>query len=133
MTKQPIYTADCIARVKDRFVVIERLTEPKGFAFPGGKQDPNEILSETIVREYPEETGLSVAIQGVIGAFADHDRDPRGWYVTTLFYGSATGTVRAEQGKTRVHLFTESEIANRLPRFVLGHDKLWAAYKAHYS
>ena len=55
----PIYCADVVARYGNgRIVIVDRLSSMKGFALPGGKQEGSELLSETAIREFREETGL---------------------------------------------------------------------------
>jgi ADP-ribose pyrophosphatase YjhB (NUDIX family) len=128
MSQKPIVCADAIARYGSGIVVIERLSSLPGLALPGGKQDPGETLSETIVREVWEETGLRFVIEGVLGTYADPKRDPRGRYVSTVFSGIACGTVRDEGGKTRVLILTEQEIRDRKDRFVLDHFRMLEEY-----
>lgn len=119
-----------IARYGDRFVVIERLSFPTGLAFPGGKQDQGETLSTTAVREYREETGLEFSPEGVLSTHAEHERDPRDWYVTTVFFGIACGTPRSETNKTRVLFLTKDELSLQQERLVLGHKRMWQEYLA---
>ncbi len=44
---------------EDRFLVLERATNPPGWAPPGGRCEPPESPNATVVRELREETGLS--------------------------------------------------------------------------
>jgi ADP-ribose pyrophosphatase YjhB (NUDIX family) len=45
-----------------RFLLIRRINPPSAdlFAFPGGRGEPGETPAETAVREFFEETGISV-------------------------------------------------------------------------
>ena len=128
-----IRCADIIARRDDAFVVIERLSEPKGLAFPGGKIEPGETPHECVAREFGEETGFSVEVGGVVGFYDDARRDPRGRYVSTVLHGTARGTPRAEPGKTRVHCMTREEIFARHREFVADHFRMFGDYLSHVS
>ncbi len=129
MDKQKIiYSADVIARLggpSGPFVIVERLGSMKGFALPGGKQDPGEALSATAVREFYEETGLSLEVFGVLGTFAETGRDPRGHYISTVFLGIAYGQPQGEEGKTRVLLMTEDDIRTHKNTFVFDHFSIF--------
>jgi len=55
-----------------RCLLLKRSTGSKGnpgkWELPGGKIDPGESLDEALLREVAEETGLTISIQGVVGA-----------------------------------------------------------------
>ncbi len=126
--EKTIYCADIIAFYDNKLVVIERLSALPGFALPGGKQDPGETLWETALREMSEETALTLSIRGVLGTYAEKDRDPRGNYVSTVFTGTATGTIRDEPGKTRVHLCTKEEALRLEKQYISGHYNFMEDY-----
>ena len=56
----PRVAVSCIVRRQDRFLLVRRaLGQAAGdFAFPGGKVESGERLSEAVVRELREETSL---------------------------------------------------------------------------
>lgn len=128
-----IYCADIIAHwngLPNEFVVIERLSSVRGLAFPGGKQELGETLSETAERELTEETGLAFTPISVLGTYAADGRDPRGRYVSTTFVGNATGTTRNEDGKTRTIILTKDQILERKDEFAFDHFKMFTDYLA---
>jgi len=61
-----------IADNRDRIPAIRRSMDSKQFKhawdLPGGKVDPGENFDVALVREVLEETGLTVALEGVAGA-----------------------------------------------------------------
>ena len=123
-----IICADVIARYGSSIVIIERLGRVPGLALPGGKQDPGETLSMTAERELFEETGLRFIVDGVLGTYAEPERDPRGHYISTVFTGVAWGELQAEPGKTRIVLMDESEIYSDEGRFVFDHFQILEEY-----
>jgi ADP-ribose pyrophosphatase YjhB (NUDIX family) len=120
---QIIYCADAIAYHQDegKIVIVQRLSTVPGLALPGGKRENNESLSETISREFSEETGLIFIPRGIWCTYAESGRDPRGNYVSTVFYGTARGVPKDENGKTKVILMERDIILASLDRFVFDH------------
>lgn len=72
--------ADALIIEGGRVVLMRREFEPfKGkWAIPGGFLENGESLEGCCVREAKEETGLDVEIEGLLGAFSEPVRDPRG-------------------------------------------------------
>jgi 8-oxo-dGTP diphosphatase len=58
---------------KGRFLLMQRSSKSKGWPgkweFPGGKVDRGEELTDALVREWKEETGLLVVPEACIDAF----------------------------------------------------------------
>jgi ADP-ribose pyrophosphatase YjhB (NUDIX family) len=56
---------------KNQILLVKRTTRPfEGFwALPGGRNEPNETVEQTIIREVKEETGLDVQIVCKIGEY----------------------------------------------------------------
>jgi ADP-ribose pyrophosphatase YjhB (NUDIX family) len=55
-----------------RLLMIRR-TDNDLYAIPGGAQEIGETISQTVVREVSEETGITVDITGLIGVYSDPD------------------------------------------------------------
>jgi ADP-ribose pyrophosphatase YjhB (NUDIX family) len=53
-----------------RLLMIRR-TDNDLYAIPGGAQEIGETISQTVVREVSEETGISVDVTGLIGVYSD--------------------------------------------------------------
>jgi ADP-ribose pyrophosphatase YjhB (NUDIX family) len=52
-------------------ILMIRRTDNDRYAIPGGAQDVGETLTQTVVREVEEETGLTVEVTGLIGIYSD--------------------------------------------------------------
>ena len=123
-----VLCADVIAKLGESFVVVERLSSLRGLAFPGGKVDAGETELEAVKREFFEETGLVLTMEGFLGLYGKPGRDPRGNYVSTVFHGVAMGVPKAEAGKTRVLLLSRNEVEARAAEFVADHFKMFVDY-----
>jgi len=53
-----------------RLLMIRR-TDNDLYAIPGGAQEIGETVSQTVVREVREETGITVNVTGLIGVYSD--------------------------------------------------------------
>jgi 8-oxo-dGTP pyrophosphatase MutT (NUDIX family) len=52
-------------------LLMVRKTDNKLWALPGGGMDPGESISQTVVRETKEETGMDVEVTGVVGIYTN--------------------------------------------------------------
>ncbi|MFL6141115.1 MAG: NUDIX hydrolase [Labedaea sp.] len=52
-------------------VLLIRRTDNDLYAIPGGAQEIGETLTQTVVREVAEETGLTVEVTGLVGIYSD--------------------------------------------------------------
>ena len=124
MKQDVIRCVDVVAWHKRGFVVIERLTQPRGLALPGGKVECGEDEAHAIAREFFEETGLTLGVIKRIGIYDAPDRDPRGSYVSTLFFGTARGMPKNESQKTVVRFFSKQGIEKNKPHFIVDHYQM---------
>ncbi|MBI2573724.1 NUDIX hydrolase [Candidatus Woesearchaeota archaeon] len=132
------YCADVIALYQDKIVCIERLNYPSGYALPGGRREylsglsglklKLESVEECALREFRKETGLELVITGELGIYDSPDRDPRGPKISTAVYGSASGSIKDEAGKTRVMLLGLDEIKIEKNKFVFDHYQIMQDY-----
>ncbi|MFH1174590.1 MAG: NUDIX hydrolase [archaeon] len=113
--------ADVIAFHQGKLVLIERLTTPRGLALPGGRLKEGESLEQCAVREFKEETGLTLSIDGQFRTYSNPGRDPRGQKVSTVFFGIAHGLPKHERNKTKVVLCTIARLDKYLQEFVFDH------------
>ncbi len=102
------YCSDIIAFYENKLVLVERLNFPTGLALPGGRRDYLEGKLEDAVlcaaRELEEETGLQFNNINYFNRYDAKERDPRGQKISDVFYGSASGYIANEPGKTKVVL-----------------------------
>ena len=97
MIRTPYIATDSIIKIYNhgRFegiVLIERKSDPKGIALPGGFVEIGERVEEACKREMREETGLDVTIERLLGIYSDPNRDPRFHTVSALFVSHAEGS-----------------------------------------
>jgi len=124
--QKSIKTADVIATLAGKFVLIERQKFPFGLALPGGHVEQGESPKMSAIREFSEETGLVLREVTFITRRRGKHRDPRyGMSETNVYAGITAGTPKDEQGSTKVVLFSEEEIL-KLPkdRFAFDHYKI---------
>ena len=57
--------------VNDGHVLLIRRTDNELWALPGGGKDFGESISETVVRETKEETGVDVVVVGLVGLYTN--------------------------------------------------------------
>ena len=126
------YCVDMLAEdlCTGELVVIERLTDPRGLAMPGGRIE-NESVMMAIQRELIEEISCFSVETRYVTTLANTSRDPRGIKVSIVVRCSVDSThARGETRKTRV---VKIQPENGLPRcnqFVLGHG---AVIEKHLS
>jgi ADP-ribose pyrophosphatase YjhB (NUDIX family) len=63
---------------------------------PGGRQQPGELLTESAVREFYEETGLHVRVQSL--AYVSESYDGERHYLNATFLVELSPTLRQAQG-----------------------------------
>ncbi len=85
----------------DGRVLLQRRTDSRNRALPGGTMDIGETLGQCIIREVKEETGLDIAITGLLGVYTDPQH--------VIAYGD--GEVRQEFNVTYLGRVVGGEIA----------------------
>lgn len=63
---------------RKQILVIDRIYRPFGYAMPGGFVEVGENMTQTVIREVKEETGIEVdEVIGILNLFSDPIFDPR--------------------------------------------------------
>ncbi len=119
------YCADAIALYDGKLLLVERLSFPQGYALPGGRRDYIDgVLEDAFscaTRETFEETGLDLIVERVVGTYNAVGRDPRGPKESTVVYGTVSGDLRSEEGKTRAFLMDLCDLDENKDRFAFDH------------
>lgn len=119
--------ADVIATFNQRIVVIRRLTAPVGLALPAGKKESHETLRMCAIREFTEETGLTLSITMTLGLYDHPYRDSRD-HASQLFAGVAHGVPQSEKDKTEILFLSKHDIVLEKENFVLDHYAMILSY-----
>ena len=104
-------------------VLLEKRADNGYWGLPGGSVDPGESVSEALVREVFEETGLTVEIIKLVGIYSD----PREYsimtypdgsiihYVSITFYCKpVTGTITCSSESLDIQYFNVNVIPKRM-------------------
>lgn len=117
-------------------LLIQRKEAPfKGaWALPGGHVEENESLERAAARELYEETGVGRVRMRQLGAFGDPGRDPRGHYVTVVYYTCVVAeTVKVRAGDDAAHVEWKALSSLDLTEPVEGEAKKKPAKKKRVS
>ncbi len=119
LRKVPMIATDGILIENGKILLIERTTEPYGYALPGGCLDYGETLKKCVVREVWEETGLKTGVAGFLGIYDNPKRDSRGHLLSAAFLLKKTGgKIRGSNETKNVRFYP----INKLPKnLVLDH------------
>jgi len=81
--------ADSAKSKKYSVILIKRGEHPfmNDWALPGGFVKRGETVESTAYRELQEETGINDITLSQLSVFSEPQRDPRGWVITSSFYG----------------------------------------------
>ncbi|OGZ07840.1 MAG: hypothetical protein A3D65_04265 [Candidatus Lloydbacteria bacterium RIFCSPHIGHO2_02_FULL_50_13] len=127
-----VRTADVIAPYRGKLVLVKRLKTPFGLALPGGHVDPGETPKRTAVREFTEETGLTLRNVKFFAERKGKRRDPRyRMSKTRVYVGSATGKPKNERGHTKVVLMGIKKVRT-LPKEHFAFDH-WSILKKYFQ
>jgi ADP-ribose pyrophosphatase YjhB (NUDIX family) len=127
---RPILAVDVIVVNEDGgILLIDRSTEPAGWALPGGKVEYGESLRQAAEREVAEETGLQIDIQRQFAFYDAPERDPRHHFVSAVFLGKAAGSAKLSPGNgiRRARFFSQKGLPDRL---VCDHQRILNDYFA---
>ncbi|MCB2225212.1 MAG: NUDIX hydrolase [Desulfarculaceae bacterium] len=131
--RNPYPTVDIIielSRPGRPVVLVRRANPPHGWALPGGFVDYGESLEQAARREAAEETGLTVELVAMLGAYSDPARDPRQHNLSVVFIARAEGEPKGGDDAAEARAFA----LDRLPKplcfdhgLILDHYRRWRA------
>jgi ADP-ribose pyrophosphatase YjhB (NUDIX family) len=113
-------------------ILMQRRSDSGNWALPGGVMDIGETLEQCVVREVKEETGLDIAIIGLLGIYTDPnhviayaDGEVRQEFNITYLARVTGGTIAVSNESTEVRFIDPNEL-DHLPihdtvRLRLGH------------
>jgi 8-oxo-dGTP diphosphatase len=106
--KTPLLTVDAVILFRKGIVLIKRQNPPyQGFyALPGGFVEVGERTEEAVRREAWEETGLEIELLGLVGAYSDPGRDPRGHVVSLCYLAQGMGELRPGSDAKSAEVFS---------------------------
>jgi 8-oxo-dGTP diphosphatase len=87
---------DCVLLVASKYASHDRPL----WTLPGGRQEPNELASETVAREVAEETGLIATVDDL--AYASESYDGATHVSNLIFAISVEGEPRVPAGNDHV-------------------------------
>ena len=111
----------------DKFIFIERNTEPKVLSLVGGFVSYGENPESAIKREIFEEVGLTVDKLTYLHSFYQI-QDTRMSIVTNLFYAEVNGKPKKQETEVhRIILVDKTELSDLLPKLTL-HSNIFKWY-----
>ena len=119
----PSLTVDGVVLSGEGVLLVKRARPPfeNMWALPGGFVRYGERLSEAVIREVEEETGLRCEVLRFIGFEDDPLRDPRGHTVTAVFLLKATGgDLKGGDDASEARLFP----LDNLPPLAFDHEEI---------
>lgn len=83
--------------VRDKKLLVVKLSYRNGYALPGGLVQTGENIEETLIREVKEETGLTVSSMKYFGSFSTNAEVPG---VNTTFITETKGEIKVSDEGT---------------------------------
>ena len=113
--RNPVPTVDIIIEIQGGgIVLIERESEPHGWALPGGYVDYGETLESAALREAGKKTYLEVKLIRQFHAYSDPSRDARQHNISIVFIARAAGIPKAASDARNIGIFKEQGFPNLL-------------------
>jgi len=113
---RPVVAVGAVVFKDDKILLIRRGKAPKAgeWSLPGGAQELCETVKEAVLREVKEETGLTVALTGLLDVVdfieAEEENMPS-FHYTLIDYGAeyVAGTLKADSDAADARFFLLEE------------------------
>jgi 8-oxo-dGTP diphosphatase len=117
-----LLAVDAVILFGKGIVLIRRQNPPyEGcYALPGGFVEVGERAEEAVQREAREETGLEIELLGLVGAYSDPRRDPRGHVVSLCYLARGRGELRSGSDAGSAEVFS----LQALPTLAFDHQEM---------
>ena len=116
-------TVDILLEDAGKILLVKRAYPPfKGkWALPGGYIEYGETAEKAAIREAKEETGLDVALEGLIGVYSDPKREPRGHQITIAYKAKKKGgKIKKSKETKEVKMWSIA----KLPKIAFDHGQI---------
>ena len=97
-------------------ILMQRRTDSGNWSLPGGVMDIGETLQQCVIREVKEETGLDIAVTGLLGIYTDPahviayaDGEVRQEFNITYLGQVTGGTITVSDESTEVRFVDPTE------------------------
>jgi len=113
------FACDAVLLNEGTILLVKRGHAPfKGsWALPGGRIESNETVEHCLIREFREETGLSVIPLMMFGIYSSPKRDPRGTISAGFVVKRVSGNLRPGSDAKEAKWFPVS----KLPKLAFDH------------
>ncbi|TGB02302.1 8-oxo-dGTP diphosphatase [Halobacillus salinus] len=120
--------ANCILKVDDKVLLLKK-PRRGWYVAPGGKMEAGENVKDSVVREFKEETGLSIQNPELRGSFTfimrEDEKTVQEWMMFTFYTTSFSGTLLDESEEGELEWVPVDEVLDKPmaegDRFIFDH------------
>ncbi|UOQ46413.1 8-oxo-dGTP diphosphatase [Halobacillus salinarum] len=108
--------SNCILRVNDQILLLKK-PRRGWYVAPGGKMEAGENIKDAVVREFKEETGLTIHNPELKGSFTfimrDQEVTKQEWMMFTFYTTSYTGELLEESEEGQLEWVPVSDVLTK--------------------